>query len=152
MILSLDLGLKTGVAVRTKLGIKSCTIYLKKNGKTFEQQLVYFYHFLNKINEISHLHGEELEVVFEMPHGGYFASTRILFSLIGCIYLFSGTTGVKTTEYSPKSIKKFWTNNGNASKEEMMEVTKAKYGKPVADDNESDAVAQLFYHISLKGS
>lgn len=148
MILALDLGLKTGVAIRSGKGIRSATLYLKKNGKTFEQQLVYFYKFLHDFYQASLIDKDPMEIVFEMPHGGYFASTRILFSMIGCIYLFSGQTGVKTYEVSPKTVKKFNTGNGNCSKEDMIEAMEKKFNRKMSSDNEADALGILLHHIS----
>ncbi len=43
-----------------------------------------------------------------------------------------------------KTIKRFIAGNGNASKSEVIEAVKEKGGLP-KDDNESDALALMFY-------
>ena len=44
------------------------------------------------------------------------------------------------------AINKLSTNNGNASKEEMIQAMKDKYGQTPIDDNEADA-CHIFHLI-----
>lgn len=45
----------------------------------------------------------------------------------------------------PPTLKKFFTGNGRASKEDMIKKASEKFNKEIEDDNEADALALLNY-------
>ena len=53
--------------------------------------------------------------------------------------------------YAPSTVKKYFTGNGRAQKDDMIfEVGRRFKQLEVADDNEADAVAILCYGMSVK--
>ena len=147
-IVALDLGSVTGFAVKSKHGISHGTMNFKVKGKFHDSGYKKLYDWLCVMPKDLPWH--ELEVVVEKPHAGrFFGAVRILFGLLAIVHLFSDEHGVKLTEVSPTSIKKFWTGKGTSSKEEMVAETQKKFPN-VKDHNQSDAIALLYYHLENK--
>lgn len=60
--------------------------------------------------------------------------------LRGIIKFAAITIGARTIALNPKTIKKFATNYGNATKQQMIAACKTILGITVKDDNEADAI------------
>ena len=53
-------------------------------------------------------------------------------------------------EIPQPSLKKWLTDNGSATKEEMIEAVEQRWALGITDDNEADAVALLFMHLEQR--
>lgn len=73
--------------------------------------------------------------------------SRMLAGLVWEAHKVASSFSIERREYSPKTIKKFITGNGNASKQEVINAVKAK-GFNVSNDHEADAVALLLLQES----
>lgn len=151
MIISLDLGLKTGVAIKhDDYTITSEVIDWKKRHNTFGKQLLGLNSYLWALGNKNK---SNIEVCIEVPHGGYFNASKILFGFMAIVYAFSESWDhlhITVHEYSPKAVKKFQTGNGNADKQQMVESVNRCYSKHITDHNEADALAMLYYHLEQK--
>jgi Holliday junction resolvasome RuvABC endonuclease subunit len=142
-ILALDLGTKTGWAIKSKNQITSGTIEFKPS--RFEgggMRYLRFQKWLEEINQLSH--GID-QVYFEevRRHMGVDASH----SYGGFLAYLTGWCEDKNPKIpylgiSVKVIKKHITGNGNSKKEAVIEAVK-KLGFNPKDDNEADALALL---------
>lgn len=140
MILALDLGSTTGYAFKDTGWVQSGVISLKHKGKFAPNGGELLFNHLALFREVT-------TIAVEKPHAGkFFASVKILFGLLGIVGLHCSIHKINLIEYSPKAIKKFWTGNGNADKDTMVEFTQTKYHH-VTDHNESDAIALLELHL-----
>jgi len=84
----------------------------------------------------------EMEVIaVERAAGQHKNSLIVMAHLRGVVNLFAKHHDIKVVEFSPGTIKKFFTGNGRASKEEMMEEFMSWTCRIPVDDNEADAYA-----------
>lgn len=123
-ILALDPATKCGWAHSCgKSGVWNMAITADESK---EMRLVRFRAELQKLHN---KYGFDL-IVFEasrnLQHG---PAVKLAAQLQAVIELFCHDHQVKYKGYSPKTIKKFATGNGNASKEMMMEAANAKWPK-----------------------
>lgn len=90
-------------------------------------------------------------VVYE--DAGFFksgAAVQMCVGLRGIMLAQCAKLDIPLVGYSPSSIKKFWTGRGNADKDDMVAATRSRMPLiDLVDDNESDAIAMLHYHLSL---
>jgi Holliday junction resolvasome RuvABC endonuclease subunit len=98
------------------------------------------------IDLMSWVNGPKI-VYVEKPHAGaYFASARILFGLLAVVEGRCADVGVPCVLVSPKAVKKFWTGNGDAKKEDMLaRGNKLPQYKKVKSDNVMDSIALWHY-------
>lgn len=68
----------------------------------------------------------------------------------GMLFAQAAIAGVRLVGYSPSEVKKFWTGKGNAKKPAMIAATLARVGISAVDDNESDAIALLYFYRNGK--
>ncbi len=142
-ILALDLGTKTGWAIKSQNQITSGTIEFKPS--RFEgggMRYLRFQKWLEEINQLSH--GID-QVYFEevRRHMGVDASH----AYGGFLAYLTGWCEEKNPKIPylgipVKVIKKHITDNGNSKKEAVIEAVK-KLGFNPKDDNEADALALL---------
>ncbi len=142
-ILALDLGTKTGWAIKSQNQITSGTIEFKPS--RFEgggMRYLRFQKWLEEINQLSH--GID-QVYFEevRRHMGVDASH----AYGGFLAYLTGWCEDKNPKIPylgipVKAIKKHITGNGNSKKEAVIEAVK-KLGFNPKDDNEADALALL---------
>lgn len=72
---------------------------------------------------------------------------RVANELFAVLRLLSDLLGVaELIEVPVKDLKKFTTDNGNASKDEMVAAVNERWGYSITDDNEADAVALHHYY------
>lgn len=84
-------------------------------------------------------------LVIEKPFKGPNADTTYrLFGLAFTAHTIANEAGKRRHEVSPKTLKKFTTDNGNASKKDMIAAVR-EWGFDPQDDNEADALALLTY-------
>ena len=94
--------------------------------------------------DIHEKHGIDL-LVFEAGRSSKFGrAINIAGQLQGTIEVWCIDNNVEYRGYSPKELKKFACNNGNASKEAMVAAAEKKYPKlKIVDDNHADALHLL---------
>jgi Holliday junction resolvasome RuvABC endonuclease subunit len=95
--------------------------------------------FKSKLSEIHSLENLNL-IVYERPAGRHANSIIHQAKLIAILEEFCEVNNIQYSALSASEIKKFATGKGNASKEEMIESAKSKYGYLGNDDNEADAI------------
>jgi Holliday junction resolvasome RuvABC endonuclease subunit len=95
--------------------------------------------FKSKLKEIHNLESLDL-IVYERPAGRHANSVIHQAKLIGILEEFCEQSGIQYSASSASEIKKFATGKGNASKDEMIQAAKDKYGYDGSDDNEADAI------------
>jgi hypothetical protein len=151
-ILSLDLGSNLGWALKVGDNINSGVLNLKTKGKFSVDGYARLCSFLTThLLQITDdgIGQSNFTLLVEIPHCGKFmAANRILFGLLGVIDMWKTNYSIKSVEYRPKAIKKFWTGNGNADKKKMVEAAKERGMTLVTNHNEIDALAMLYFHIS----
>jgi Holliday junction resolvasome RuvABC endonuclease subunit len=150
IILAVDLGTRTGWAIRNQDGrILSGSQSFKPS--RFEGGGMRYLRFKHWLTEMKHLTGGIDRVYFEEvrrhlgvdaahAYGGFMAQLTAWCEHHGIAYL-----GVPVG-----TIKRTITGKGNASKQEMISAVKA-LGHEVEDDNEADALALLHYGIKHQG-
>lgn len=91
------------------------------------------------------------EIAIEKPHvtKKFFHPIKILFGMLSIIESVADSFNVKIFYYSPGEIKKFWTGNGRASKQDMLNVTQKEW-PGIKDHNVSDALALFIYHLKKR--
>ena len=94
--------------------------------------------------EVHERYGVE-HVAFEMAaYGSPHPATRQFHDMLaGVIIATAAKIGAAFTPYDPKTIKKFWTTSGNASKQDMLRHCRINGYEGITDDNEADAIAIL---------
>ncbi len=147
IILSLDLGTKTGWAVRDNSGNIQSGSELFKASK-FDSYGVIFLKFKNWLTELKHRYQDIDHIYFEAVrrhlgtdaahmYGGYMSQLTAWATHHDIPY-----QGVPVG-----TIKKHITGKGNASKNEVITAIKAKGFTPI-DDNEADALALLDFVLN----
>lgn len=135
MILALDIGLNTGYCIGNsnsvmEYGLKKFTNDPSKTNK--------FYSFLlEKAPECDY-------IFYEEPVFGHFVAVRSHSHFEAMLWYYSVMHDKKLVALKPKSIKKFATGSGNASKDKMVEAVKNK-GYDVSNDNVADAIMIYYY-------
>lgn len=146
-ILALDLGTKTGWAVRANGAIASGTQnFAPGRYESSAMRFVRFRKFLADLHaaeRLDHIVYEEVRrhegVDAAHAYGGFMAH----------LLAFGEDNSIPIEAFAVGEIKRYWTGKGNAPKEAMIARAKA-LGFAVADDNEADALAML--HMALGGS
>ena len=95
--------------------------------------------FKSKLKEIHAAESLNL-IVYERPAGKHANSIIHQAKLIANLEEFCENLGIAYNASSASEIKKFATGKGNASKDEMIQAAKDKYGYNGNDDNEADAI------------
>ena len=152
--LAIDLGSNLGWALKVGATTSSGVLSLKHKGKFSPDGFGRLYEFLSshlfKITDDG-IGQNNFTLLVEIPHCGKFmAANRILFGLLGVIDMWKVVYDVKTVEYRPKAIKKFWAGNGNADKKKMVDKAHEKGYLLLKDHNEVDAFAMLCMHLSIR--
>lgn len=146
-ILALDLGTKTGWAVRSNGAIASGTMnFAPTRYESTAMRFVRFRSFLAGLHTADRLD----HVVFEevRKHEGVDAA-HAYGGFMAHLLAFGEDHSIPIEAYPVGEIKKYWTGKGNASKE-MMIARAVEMGFKPGDDNEADALAML--HMAIGGS
>jgi hypothetical protein len=155
-ILALDLGEKTGWALRTPEAMQAGVWNLKPgrdDGAGMRWRLLT--RNLNAIaasHDIDHVAFEEVRAHYMaragQMYGGYLSTLTHWCEdqiALGATFTYEGV--------SPQTIKEFATGKRNASKEEMRRAAEQKWRTRVKDDNEADArwLAEYVASLELNG-
>ncbi|WP_425384985.1 crossover junction endodeoxyribonuclease RuvC [Wolbachia endosymbiont (group A) of Sturmia bella] len=138
--LTLDLGKQTGWAILTDGVIESGSKSF--HGSRFSGGGMHFLNFRNWLNSLKY---EFTAVYFEevRRHLGTDAA-HCYGGFLAVLSAWCEENHIPYQGVNVKTIKRFITGKGNASKSEVIEAVKEKGGLP-KDDNESDALALMFY-------
>lgn len=144
MILCVDLGNEYGYAIKQSASIDygwdKLTSGSKNNpGKKFQL----FEFWLRELNDIE-LTGIYYELV-QWNNGA--SASRAHSGYIAVLQMYAYRREIQCEGVAVKTIKKFWTGNGNASKEMMIEEA-VKRGFDTDNDNCADALALLHYVLN----
>lgn len=139
-ILALDLGTKTGWAMKCGSGIKSGSVnFGTKRNEGGGMRYLRFRRWLDSINKgITEIHFEEVR-----RHAGTQAA-HVYGGLMGTLTAWCEENSIPYSSVPVGTIKRAATGKGNATKEQMIEAAKRRGFSPV-DDNEADALALLGY-------
>lgn len=116
------------------------------SNKADESREMRLIRFRSKLQKIKKEYGIDL-IVFEasrnLRHG---QAVKLAAQWQAVIEMFCHDNNINYCGYSAKTIKKFATGNGNASKEQMMEAANAKWPKiKLLTDDHADALWILEY-------
>lgn len=145
-ILALDLGTKTGWALRQADGtITSGTVEFKPG--RFEGGGMAFLRFKKWLDEVRTFAEPLSAVVFEevRSHAGVTAA-HVYGGFLGHLSAWSEQHEIPYQGVPVGTIKRHATGKGNASKEEVIEAMRRKGHHP-SDDNEADALAILHWAL-----
>jgi Holliday junction resolvasome RuvABC endonuclease subunit len=146
-ILSLDIASVTGWAVSNE-------IYGTWDLKTLKDESMgmKLIRFRAKLREVLDL--EKIEVVlYERPAGRHANSVIHQSKMIAIVEEEVESRSINYRAYSAKEIKSFATDNGNASKADMVKAAQKKYGMEGSDDNVADALHMLnLFKTEIYGS
>ena len=133
-ILALDVATKTGYAYSGgdsgtwNFGIRSREDSIDRIVK-FHSQIKHF------------ISNNPVDIISIERTAGRFKKPLIVQSeLHGVLKLLARDENIVIEEYSAKDIKKFATDNGNASKSMMIEAAEERFGIKIIDDNHADAL------------
>jgi Holliday junction resolvasome RuvABC endonuclease subunit len=142
-ILALDLGNKMGAAACNNEKIVSQSVSHKKYKGEIGHNYLHFRYWLNAF--CSNLYPDVIfyEKVERHAKGGIYAA-HAYGAFQGVLQAFCCEKNIKLVGVPVKTVKKHWTNNGNAGKFLMIQEAKRRGFEP-ADDNEADALAILDY-------
>jgi len=150
-ILALDLGTTTGWACRAAdTGtITSGTVSFKPG--RYEGGGMRYLRFANWLHEIEDLTGPFGGIWFEevRRHAGTDAA-HVYGGLMGTLSSWAELRGVPYQGVPVGTIKRHATGKGNANKAAMIEAARER-GHAVADDNEADALALLYWVVDEYG-
>ena len=144
-ILALDLGNSFGFAIKQEATIHSGWSILSKKGSTDHGRK--FHNFACWLNDVVDVDAVYYEVVMNHGHGGVYAA-HAYGGFLAILQLWAHKRNIPCVGVGVGQIKKFWTLNGRASKEQM--IKRANYlGFDTKNDNEVDAIALLHYALEL---
>lgn len=149
MILALDLATKTGWAYRDRSGkiISGMWDFTAKKSDWVDRRYFDFYYELS-----NHVPDGNLTIWYEEPTPQGTNNAKVLYGLLAVVkvicYEYDITLHVdsKNRGVAPKTLKKWATGNGNASKSDMIIAAQSQDRVcAINDDNEADAVCLLAY-------
>jgi len=136
-ILTLDLGTKTGFALKTNgQPVSGVVDFSLKRGESKGMRFVRFFAWL----------GETLDaqkpslVVYEMAHNRGGSATEVLNGMVAFVQAECEKMEIDYTSVHSGTLKKFAIGKGNASKELMVSEARKRLKKDLEDDNEADAL------------
>ena len=149
-ILALDLGTTTGWAIRAFDGLITSGTVSFKPGR-FDGGGMRYLRFTDWLTEIDRLSGPIEAIFYEevRAHRGVDAS-HVYGGLMATLTAWAELRGVPYAGVPVGTIKRHATGHGNANKQAMSDVARARGFSP-ADDNEADAIALLLWAIETKG-
>ncbi|WP_265032635.1 crossover junction endodeoxyribonuclease RuvC [Wolbachia endosymbiont (group A) of Sicus ferrugineus] len=146
-ILTLDLGKQTGWAILTDEVIESGSKSF--HGSRFSGGGIHFLNFRSWLNEMKEKFSNIEAVYFEevRRHLGTDAA-HCYGGFLAVLSAWCEENNIPYQGVNVKTIKRFIAGKGNASKGGVIEAVKDKGFSP-RDDNESDALALMFYAMNL---
>lgn len=138
-ILALDLGTKTGWALRLQgrfeHGVQE---FVVKRGESPGMRYVRFNRWLRETGTYATF------IAYEAPHHRGGAATEVANGFATRVQEFCAEMGAEHTAVHTATLKKWLTGSGNAKKPEMMAAVAARWCA-VETDDEADAIALLHY-------
>jgi len=144
-ILALDLGTTTGWALLKDGEIRSGSICFKSSH--FDSGDCKFTRFKRWLVNLKAAHGDIDQIVYEAVrrHSGTIAG-QTYGGFMATLQMFGDHHKIPYEGVPVGTIKKFATDNGNASKLDMINAMQRKGHRP-KDDNEADALALLYWRM-----
>lgn len=147
-LLALDISTKSlgwafgdGTVEHTVSGVKSFSEHNSDYGMLFSKYREWLMEAIKK-------HNPDM-IVIEGTNSMLKGNARyLLLNMNGITHSVGWACGLPRKEFAPMSIKKFLTDNGRASKEEMISEIKKRGFKNIEIDDEADAIAILLLGIS----
>jgi Holliday junction resolvasome RuvABC endonuclease subunit len=113
--------------------------FVKLVGTTREHRLCTFESWLEGIIKRESMAKTPIDLIaYERPGGSHFTGVQFHANLEGLILLVAHKNELKLLPLSAKSMKKFVTGSGNATKADVLKSIKT-YTPNIIDDNEGDA-------------
>jgi len=145
MILTIDLGNEFGWALKKYSTIESGWERLtngSKNhaGKKFEL-------FRLWLEELDSIDLKEIYYEDVKRHNGLHAA-RAYSGYVAVLNMYAYKRGILCSGVGVGQIKKFWTGNGRADKQMMVDEARSRGFEDVDNDNEADSLALLHYVMS----
>ncbi len=145
IIFALDLGTKTGWAIGTQDNTVFSGVQDFSPNKRFEGGGMRYLRFFKWLDETLDNYGRISEVYFEEVRRHMGTDAAHMYG--GFMATLTGWCEKRCIPYQGvpvKTIKKYVTGTGNASKQMVIDALKSKE-YPITDDNEADAIALLLY-------
>lgn len=145
-ILALDLGIKTGWAVRDAQG----TVFsgtCKQSGRKADDIRLRWPTFLAMLDGLHSRHGIQVIYYEKVMNHAATQAGHVYGAFEGLMECWAVNRNIETRGIGVGVIKKFWTGKGNAKKD-VMESEAKRRGFVVKDDNEADALAILHFGIT----
>ncbi len=134
-ILALDLATRTGWA--HSLGASGVQDFAPRRGDSPGMRWIAFRAWLNRLLDDAPTN----VIVYEQAHHRGGAPTHVAHSLIALTETLAAERGIEVTNRHTATIKKHATGKGNAGKDLMLAVARAKWGDDaIIDDNQADAL------------
>lgn len=149
-ILALDLGTRTGWALRSADGLIAGGTASFKPGR-YDGGGMRYLRFTNWLEELERLSGPIAAIWFEevRRHAGTDAA-HVYGGLMATLTAWAELRGVPYAGVPVGTIKRHATGKGNANKAAMIAAARSRGFNP-ADDNEADAIAILHWVIETEG-
>jgi crossover junction endodeoxyribonuclease RuvC len=143
MILGLDISTKcTGWCLMGDEGdIVSCGAISFTAKETFQEKTRIFYNAISSLFEENDINIVGIEDQFFNRNAN---TLKILARFSGVACLITDLNNARFVFKTPKNVKKVFTDNGSASKKDIIDTVKNKYGLEIENDNISDAIAVAY--------
>lgn len=155
-ILALDLATTTGWALHASgvltSGSQNFARYPGSKSRAAEHVGEPYAKFGRWVRERIREDKPEVIVYEEVRRWSGFSAAHCFGGFRGMLFAQAAVVGVRVVGFSPSEVKKFWTGKGNAKKPAMIAATLARLGIEAVDDNESDAIALLYFWQSRAGT
>ncbi len=87
-------------------------------------------------------HADDIHIAYEMPHARGRYATRVLIGMECMLIDVCEELGLEPPrDVHSGTLKKYFTGNGRATKQDMMAEASRRVGREITDDNEADAIA-----------
>jgi hypothetical protein len=149
-ILALDLGTRTGWALRSHYGLITSGTASFRPGR-YDGGGMRYLRFTNWLTELDRLSGPIAAIWFEevRRHAGTDAA-HVYGGLMASLTSWGELRGIPYEGVPVGTIKRHATGKGNAPKQAMIDAARAKGFSP-EDDNEADAIAILLWALDARG-
>lgn len=145
-ILALDLGSNTGYAsgMDEKILRYDAKNWIQKSRYFSNESFLDFFHWLYPIAKNYN------KIVVERPNASMpgFHSLRVLFGMYGIVQMVCAAWKIEMIHVGATEVKKFWTGQGNALKQNMVAEAN-KRGYKTDDHNVCDAIAIYTYYMEV---
>ena len=149
-VLALDLGTKTGWAIRSRGIARSGTVsFAPRVREGAGQRWIKFRRFLAETAAEADLGAIYFEDVKAHGQGAVLAA-HVYGGFLAHLELWAELNRIPLHGIGVGTVKKHWTGKGNAKKSDMLRVARERGLRPV-DDNEADALALLDYALCDQG-